>query len=635
MLCTIFQRFVAIAALLAFVAGCGGNTLEAWVTRHNMTGSGYQEQFDNWVRQGYRLTYVNCHNYQESVRYNAIWKKTDGNPWQAFHGLTATQYQNKVDELKTDGFHPVLVNPCNVQGRVYFTAIFEQSNVAWVARHGMTGSEYQNEFDTWTGRGYRLTFVAGYQEGNQARYAAIWDNSSGPNWRAAHGMTNSEYQTQVNTNKEDGYQPILVDGFYIGGTPYFVAIWHKINKRWSARHNVDIADYQQVFDDHYYEGFEPITVAGYGNGDATDIAPIFNNNAWNIADLDYVNDSVEQFRVDNGVQAVSVAIAYKERLVYAKAFGMVDTENSEVAHTGHRFRIASNSKILTGAAISNLLDEGALGLNDNVFGNGGLLGNQFSLPANQSDADRVLDIQVRHLVEHTAGGWGNANNDPVFINNYVNMDRDTFIDNVLQDIPLANDPGDNYAYSNFGYNILEVIIEDATGLSYEQYIRDLLITPSGATSFAIAGNTLADRLSNEAKYYGGGAYSWNYERMAGHGGWVATPIDYLRVMTKMDGFNQRADLLSSNGITILQTSDENPVNEPGNPYAKGVLITPSRWDHNGRLSGQSSLFQRWDDGYSIMIITNNNAGGNLPGNFYGLSQQLHDNVSSWPSHNLF
>lgn len=628
-------RMGVTTALLTFVYGCENNALTPWVTKHNLTGAEYQEEFDNWTRADYRLTYVNCHNFDGTTRYNAIWKKKAGNDWQAFHGQSASEYQTTVDDLEEQGFRPVLVNPCNVNGRVFFTSIFEKDTANWVARHGMNGTEYQNEFDTWTNRGYRLRFVAGYQENGQARYAAIWDDTTSPDWRASHGLTSNEYQTAVDTNKEEGFQPVLVDGFFIGNTPYFTAIWHKKSTRWSARHNVDIYDYQQVFNDHYYEGFEPMTVAGYGTNSGTDMAPLFNNFSWKISDLDYVNSTVDQFRLDNSVQAVTIAITKDERLVYAKAFGMVDTETNEVAHTGHRFRIASNAKVLTGAAISHLIDQGTLDLDDFIFGPGSLLGNQFSMPANQTAADRVRDIQLRHLVEHTAGGWGNANNDPVFNNTYVNQDRDTFIDNVLQDIPLVNDPGDSYAYSNFGYNILEVVIEDATGQTYEQYIRDLLVDPSAANSFAIAGNTLADRLSNEAKYYGGGAYSWNYERMAGHGGWVSTPIDYLRVMTKMDGFNKRADLLSANGINILQTSDENPVDEGGWPYAKGIALAPNRWDHNGRLSGQSSLFQRWDDGYSIMIITNNNAGGNLPGNFYALSTALHDNVTNWPQHNLF
>ena len=174
--------------LLFFITGCDVIPHDVppvrlnppWITRHNITSSQYQDAFDTYTEDGYRLTYVNCHNYNGSVRYNAIWEKIGGPSWYAFHGQTADEYQVKVDELKELGFHPVLVNPCNVNGQVYFASIFEQRNVAWIARHGLTHAEYQTEFDEHGENGYFLQFVAGYQEGNQARYAAIWEKTTGP-----------------------------------------------------------------------------------------------------------------------------------------------------------------------------------------------------------------------------------------------------------------------------------------------------------------------------------------------------------------------------------------------------------------------------------------------------------------------
>jgi hypothetical protein len=46
---------------------------------------------------------------------------------------------------------------------------------AWQARHGMTSAQYQSEFNNLTSQGYRLTYVSGYTENNQERFAAIWE----------------------------------------------------------------------------------------------------------------------------------------------------------------------------------------------------------------------------------------------------------------------------------------------------------------------------------------------------------------------------------------------------------------------------------------------------------------------------
>ena len=70
-----------------------------------------------------------------------------------------------------------------------YAAIWEKtSGAAFIARHGMTSQVYQQEFNNWTGQGYCLTLVSGYSVGNQARYAAIWEQKSCPAYVARHGQ---------------------------------------------------------------------------------------------------------------------------------------------------------------------------------------------------------------------------------------------------------------------------------------------------------------------------------------------------------------------------------------------------------------------------------------------------------------
>ena len=59
--------------------------------------------------------------------------------------------------------------------RVQAAPIQPASSTNWVARHGLTASQYQQEFDRHAAAGFSVTYVSGYNEGGQARYAAIWD----------------------------------------------------------------------------------------------------------------------------------------------------------------------------------------------------------------------------------------------------------------------------------------------------------------------------------------------------------------------------------------------------------------------------------------------------------------------------
>ena len=61
-------------------------------------------------------------------------------------------------------------------------------------------------------------------------------------------------------------------------------------------------------------------------------------------------------------------------------------------------------------------------------------------------------------------------------------------------------------------------------------LRDALLKPAGAGDIVIGGDKLADRKPGEVVYYGSGAYSSvKPQRFDSHGGWIARPIDLLRL----------------------------------------------------------------------------------------------------------
>jgi hypothetical protein len=184
-----------------------------WVARHGMTSAGYQQEFDQLVGQGYRLKLVSGYNVGGEDRYAAIWERGSGPAWVARHGMTSAGYQNEFDKFVAQGYRLKLVSGYSVGGEDRYAAIWEKSSGrAWVARHGMTSAGYQNEFDQLVGQGYRLKLVSGYRVAGEDRYAAIWEKGSGPAWMARHGMTPAGYQQEFDTLVGQGYRLKLVSG---------------------------------------------------------------------------------------------------------------------------------------------------------------------------------------------------------------------------------------------------------------------------------------------------------------------------------------------------------------------------------------------------------------------------------------
>ncbi|CAM1501462.1 Fc.00g034460.m01.CDS01 [Cosmosporella sp. VM-42] len=237
-----------------------------WQARHGMTSIDYQDTFGELVNDGYRLTYVSGYTISDDSRFAAIWDKDVTSDWVARHGMTSAEYQSQFNVIAAQGFRPRLVNGYTVQGEARFAALWDKSPVAdWVARHDMTSSQYQSEFDNFVSQGFRLTHVSGYTQGDQVLYAALWEKSgTDVDWVAHHGLTSADYQKLSDQYVGNGFRTILVNGYVVNNVDYYVAIWDKSpSGSWVSRHGMSSTDYQSEVDKWVALGYRLTVVSGY------------------------------------------------------------------------------------------------------------------------------------------------------------------------------------------------------------------------------------------------------------------------------------------------------------------------------------------------------------------------------------
>jgi CubicO group peptidase (beta-lactamase class C family) len=194
---------------------------------------------------------------------------------------------------------------------------------------------------------------------------------------------------------------------------------------------------------------------------------------------------------------------------------------------------------------------------------------------------------------HTVGGWDNAKNDPMFV--HQDMDHRHLIAWTLENLPLSQQPGTRYAYSNFGYCLLGRVIEKITGQSYADYARQSVLEPSQIQGMRIAGNLLQDRADGEVIYNrqegDGLPYGMNVTRMDSHGGWLASPRDLVQFINRVYGTAHKTAILKPETLSAMTTpSVVNP------RYARGWFVTePNRW-HGGSLPGTSAIMVHTPNG---------------------------------------
>lgn len=165
------------------------------------------------------------------------------------------------------------------------------------------------------------------------------------------------------------------------------------------------------------------------------------------------------------IVGLSIAISTDNKLRYAKGFGMADLENSVPAKEATVYRTASVAKSMTAVAIMQLAERGKLDLDTPI---------QTYCPA---FPQKQWPVTARLLLGHLGG-----------IRHYKNSGEETsasayftITDSlaIFKEEPLLYEPETKYNYTTFGYNVLGCALEGASGLSYENYMRQYIFQPAG------------------------------------------------------------------------------------------------------------------------------------------------------------
>lgn len=298
------------------------------------------------------------------------------------------------------------------------------------------------------------------------------------------------------------------------------------------------------------------------------------------------------------VPGLSVAVAHAGKIVYQQPFGVANRKTGEQVSTSHLFRIASVSKPITAVALFTLIQQGKVRLEDKVFGKNSILGNKYGTPPYKR---YVEDITIDHLLTHTCGGWEKGEDDPMFLDPKVPLERliSWTIDNRLLDTP----PGKHWAYSNFGYCLLGRIIETTTTQTYHTYVQGAVLDACGITDMQIASNTQQQAAKHEVVYYGQDGekpYGINIQRMDSAGGWIASPSDLVKFLLLVAGSATTPNILRPETIKAMMAPCD--VNEN---CARGWDVNKDGdWWHTGDLSGTATIIMHRSSGVCWAALTN-------------------------------
>ena len=170
---------------------------------------------------------------------------------------------------------------------------------------------------------------------------------------------------------------------------------------------------------------------------------------------------------DWNVPGLAVAVVHKGQLVLARGYGVREVGKPEPIDTQTIFAIASTTKAITAAALGMLIDEGKVRWDDPVT--------KYVPSFEMYDPWATREVTVRDLITHRAG-LPNAD--------YLWTGGDNSRDEVirrLRFIPPSYSFRGGYTYHNVMYTVAGAVIEAASGMTWDEFVRRRIFQPLGMT----------------------------------------------------------------------------------------------------------------------------------------------------------
>lgn len=313
------------------------------------------------------------------------------------------------------------------------------------------------------------------------------------------------------------------------------------------------------------------------------------------------------------VPGVSIAVINDNQIEWAKGYGVLEVGKSEAVTPETHFQAGSVAKLVVGVAALQYVEQGTLELDSDV--NQRLL--SWHVPENTFTTQEK--VTLRRLLSHTAGLTAQG------FRGYAQGEAIPNLQQILDGEPPANSPpvrvnavpGTQYRYSNGGYMIVQLLLEDVTGRPFPEIMQAAVLEPWGMTASTFesplpeglwasaASGHRADGRAIPGRWHtypelGSGASMW------------ATPSDLARfAIHVMLAYQGRPDRILSQEMAIQMLTPQLEDSALG-PFVGDDGGDRFYFLHAGAVDGYKSYLAAYPKrGQGLVIMTNSDSGDAL------------------------
>jgi CubicO group peptidase (beta-lactamase class C family) len=318
----------------------------------------------------------------------------------------------------------------------------------------------------------------------------------------------------------------------------------------------------------------------------------------------YLDTKIPSLMQRYDIPGVSVALIQDGKILWTKAYGYANLESKTPMTTGTPCRVESISKSVTAWGVLRLVQSGEIHLDTPVFH----YLKSWKFPESSYSDEKIT---VRHLLSQQSGlplGTIGVRYSPVEPKPSL---REYLSDNAV----LFQEPGISFFYSNTGFNLLELLIEEVSGQDFAIYMKQEVLLPLGMehSDFSLS-EELIPIIPNGYTMTQDPVPVYVYPDKAA-GGLFATVTDVTEFVTAgMTKFNTKgSNVLDSHWIDSLYTAEipmSGYYSMVFDDYGLGHFIETlpdgaKSVSHGGQGTGWMTHFQSIPEtGEGIVIITN-------------------------------
>lgn len=312
--------------------------------------------------------------------------------------------------------------------------------------------------------------------------------------------------------------------------------------------------------------------------------------------------SVAERLAHHDIPGVSIAVADRGRIVWARGFGVLEAGRDERVSASALFQAASISKVIAATATLRLADRGTLDLDADV--NRYL--RSWQVPENELTARK--QVTLRRILSHQAG---------LSVHGFTGYPHDRALPTILQvldgkapaatkPVRVVSIPGTTTSYSGGGTTVQQLLLTDVTQRPFPLLMKELVLSPLGMNDSTFEQPLPEALRARVARGHADGRAiegGWRIgPEMAA--GWLwTTPADLLRWAIAIDEARdgKAGAILSRRTATEMLTLQQEP-------YGLGPVLEGSgrafRFSHGGNNPGyttQLTYFPETGQGAAIMV----------------------------------